>query len=171
MNNPDEKATPRQTWALFCLTKKDHRNAGLTKQEASDLIEYYKANKPGSEAHEKLYAEANKAGIAAANALTPTPMVVEQHANQLDDTSPVTKQWTVPSGVCGFAWVNIRPATTSFARWLKKEGIVRKSYYGGIDISIMAYGQSMEKKSAHAHAMADYLSDHGITAYANERMD
>ena len=36
---------------------------------------------------------------------------------------------------CGFAWVKIRPATTSFAKTLKKEGIVNYvSYNGGYDI-------------------------------------
>ena len=32
------KATPRQLWALYCITKKDYRNSNLTKEEAAKLI-------------------------------------------------------------------------------------------------------------------------------------
>ena len=32
------KATSRQLWALYCITKKDYRNENLTKEEASKLI-------------------------------------------------------------------------------------------------------------------------------------
>ena len=32
------KATPRQLWALYCITKKDYRNSNLTKEEATKLI-------------------------------------------------------------------------------------------------------------------------------------
>ena len=34
----NSKATPRQLWALYCITKKDYRNSNLTKEEASKLI-------------------------------------------------------------------------------------------------------------------------------------
>lgn len=34
----DEPASSRQLWALFCIYKKDFRNQGLTKGEASELI-------------------------------------------------------------------------------------------------------------------------------------
>ena len=33
------KATPRQLWALYCITEKDYRNSNLTKEEAAKLIE------------------------------------------------------------------------------------------------------------------------------------
>ena len=34
----NSKATSRQLWALYCITKKDYRNDNLTKEEASKLI-------------------------------------------------------------------------------------------------------------------------------------
>jgi len=37
-NDPNAPATKRQTWALFCATKKDYRDAGLTYQQASDML-------------------------------------------------------------------------------------------------------------------------------------
>lgn len=36
--NIDNTATPRQRWALFCITKKDYRNEILSKEEAARLI-------------------------------------------------------------------------------------------------------------------------------------
>ena len=47
------KATPRQLWALYCITKKDYRDSNLTKEEAAKLIGElgspdYKKNKKAS---------------------------------------------------------------------------------------------------------------------------
>lgn len=36
--NTENTATPRQRWALFCITKKDYRNEILSKEEAARLI-------------------------------------------------------------------------------------------------------------------------------------
>jgi hypothetical protein len=57
-------------------------------------------------------------------------------------------------GVCGFAWVVVKPATSSFAKWLKKTGWADKAYGGGLSIWIGGYNQSMTRKEAHAAAMA-----------------
>lgn len=121
--------------------------------------------------HQHLLEKAIAAGIAAGTEKVPTPMIVEQHSNMWDDNSPVEKSYYVPQGVCGFAWVNVRPGNSSFARWAVKEGLARKSYSGGIDFWISDYGQSYEKKSAHAAAMAKVLEDAGLKAYAMSRMD
>jgi hypothetical protein len=49
--NTENTATPRQRWALFCITKKDYRNEILSKEEAARLIKelgdpnYKKASK------------------------------------------------------------------------------------------------------------------------------
>tara|TARA_R110002051_G_scaffold84560_1_gene149863 strand:- start:675 stop:1019 length:345 start_codon:yes stop_codon:yes gene_type:complete len=75
---------------------------------------------------------------------------------------------------CGFAWVKIRPATTSFAKTLKKEGIVDYvSYNGGYDIYNPADygGQSMDFKEAGAEAYAKVLNSYGIRAMALSRAD
>lgn len=99
-------------------------------------------------------------------------MIVRQHENMLDDSSPVEKQWFVPSGVCGFAWVIIKPGTSSFAKWLVKNEHARPdNYYGGVCHYVSEFGQSMEKKEAYAHAFAQVLSGAGIRAYSNSRMD
>lgn len=51
INNPDEPATKRQLWALFCMTKKDYRNENLTKGEASELISKLMAEKNGEKSN------------------------------------------------------------------------------------------------------------------------
>jgi hypothetical protein len=120
----------------------------------------------------RLYARAREAGLAAAEARVPTPMVVVQRANPFDDSSAIVKEYApVMGGVCGFAWVVVRPGTSSFARWLVKQGLASKHYYGGVSIWVRDFGQSMEKKQAYATAFAKVLGEAGIDAYGDSRMD
>ena len=50
------------------------------------------------------------AGKAAAEVKVPVPMVVVQRSNPLNDASPVVKVYEpIIDGVCGFAWVKVRP--------------------------------------------------------------
>lgn len=41
----EEKATSRQLWALYCITKRDYRGDNLSKKEASELIASFKDGK------------------------------------------------------------------------------------------------------------------------------
>lgn len=119
-----------------------------------------------------LWREATEAGEAAAAACTPEPMIVVERANVLDDSSPIVKQYApVMGGVCGFAWISVRPGNCSFARWLSKTGRGHKGYYGGWEVSVSGYGQSYEKKLAHAQAAAKVLAAAGIKAYGTGRLD
>lgn len=121
---------------------------------------------------EILYAEAEAAGIAAGEAAAPRPMIVYEADVLTGRAKPDGQAWHVPEGVCGFAWVNIRPGTSSFARWLKAAGHARRdSYYGGVTIWIGAHGQSYERKMAHARAMAAVFAAAGIEARASGRLD
>jgi len=122
--------------------------------------------------NKELYQMAVEAGKVAAAKTKPTPMIVRQHKDMFDDNSEVEKEYFVPSGVCGFAWVNIKPGNSKFANWLKKEGLARRdSYYGGVTIWVSEYGQSLELKEVYAYAFANVLSENGIKAYAGSRMD
>ncbi len=99
-------------------------------------------------------------------------MHVVQRANPFDDSSPVVHRYApVMDGVCGFAWVTIRPGTSSFARWVSKTGRGRKGYYGGIQIWVSGFGQSMTRKEAYADAFAAVLREAGVSASAGSRMD
>ena len=77
----------------------------------------------------------------------------------------------VDDGACGFAWVKIRPANAKLARWLKAQKLGHKAYNGGWDVSVHDFGQSWERKSAAASAMAAVLVKHGIDATYDSRMD
>ena len=121
---------------------------------------------------EKIYNEANAAGMEAGSAHTPTPMIVGHETSFMSgkiDYSRPTHQ--INEGVCGFAWVIVKDGRSSFARWLKKENHGRKHYYGGTCISPRGFGQSMERKEAWANAFADVLKLHGIDCYVDSRMD
>lgn len=125
---------------------------------------------------EDLWCEADAAGKAAAAALYDSgqlqPMVVQQHANMMDDQSPVVKSYYVPEGPCGFAWVVVRPGNHSFALWCKKHQKARPNYGGGMMVKwVHEYGQSMQLKEAYARAFAEVLRGAGINAYSSSRMD
>ena len=181
-------ATKRQLWALFCITKQDYRKMNLTYDEASDMIkklgnpEYKKVSKKVEKYNDaqRIMEEAVQAGLDALNKCTPTPMVVQQHTNVMNDNSPVEKSWFVESGVCGFAWIQFKSTTTpnrKFLAGLKKAGLAgehkdwSKSYQGGFSYWVSQGGQSMERKMAFAHAFADVLDKNGITCYTGSRMD
>lgn len=109
-----------------------------------------------------LYDNANKAGQEAANALIPRGMVV----------SGGGIHEFVADGVCGFAWVNIKPGNCAFSNWLKKNNLARSdSYEGGVCIWISDYNQSMQKKEAHAGAFAKVIREAGFRCYSASRLD
>jgi hypothetical protein len=186
-------ATARQTFALFCITKKDYRKeAPMTYQEASDLINKLNADKgyTAKAVGEKMVVMTNKAkeihmaavtaGAEALASCTPTPMVVEQRENVMDDKSPVEKQWFVEGGPCGFAWVHFKATTKEnreFLAGLKKAGLVtdniwhKDTYRGGYSYNVFQGGQSIQRKEAFGGAFAQVLRDNGITAYMMSRMD
>lgn len=119
----------------------------------------------------EIFDDAYLAGRNAANSTVPTPMIVEQHAHPLDDSSPVIYREVVNQGPCGFAWVRVKPGNSSFARWAVKEGLARSSSEGGVVFWIGEHGQSYELKSAHAGAMSKRLRDIGIDAMPGSRLD
>jgi len=141
-------------------------NVRKSEQERADKIT----------AHVALWNRGRAAALEAGKNAIPTPMVVGtptpetmwEPQGKLDPNQP---QYYVEDGVCGFAWVKVRPGTSSFARWLKKQGHGYSAYRGGIDVSISDFGQSMQRKEAAAKAMAKVWADAGINCYAQSRMD
>ena len=125
-----------------------------------------------TQAFQTLLENAYQAGRKAGVECRPIPMVVGSaksiSSSEIDYTKPV---YQCDDGACGFAWVKVRPATSAFAKWLVKTGRARKGYTGGLDIWISDFGQSVDRKEAMAVAMAKVLSEAGITAYADSRLD
>lgn len=182
------KATQRQTWALFCGTGLDCRNINISVDAASEFISRMKAGenivdelvslgatgkpKAPKQDFDVIWAEAHANGMAEAEKCIPTPMVVQERANPMDDSSPVVKTYApVMDGVCGFAWIGGIKGTTSFAKWAKAKGLANKSYYGGVQIWVSLFGQSMQRKEAYAHGVAEVLNKHGIKCNVGSRMD
>lgn len=119
-----------------------------------------------------LHRKADAAGMAAGLATRPVPMYVVERANPWDNNSPITRRYApAMGGVCGFAWVKVRPATGPFVRWLKAEGLGHKGYTGGWDVWVHQFEQSLECKTAYANAYAGVLREAGLTAYGQSRMD
>lgn len=115
--------------------------------------------------------KAREAGLTAVAALQVVPMVVQERTSPLDDASPVTKQYFVADGVCGFAWVAFK-GNTAWGRYAKKYLGAKSKYGGGLQIRVSAFNQSMQKKEAYASAYAKVLQEAGIAdAYADSRMD
>jgi hypothetical protein len=112
---------------------------------------------------EKLFRDAQAAGYAAGDHMTPRTMTVtDSNGNVIERVS---------EGMCGFASVIVRHANKGFGHWLNKQGIARKSYYGGMEIWIHAHNQSYERKVAHANAMVHVLREGGVDCHVSSRLD
>jgi len=109
----------------------------------------------------KLWNDAYQAGLDAVAKANVRPMVVQS----------ATQSWYVADGVCGFAWVTVRPGNSAFANWGKKKGLFSKAYGGGVQYWVGEFDQSMQKKEAFAGAVAAKLREAGIDAYSGSRMD
>jgi hypothetical protein len=107
--------------------------------------------------------EATNAGRSAFVASVPRPMTVVG-GNQ---------SWSVPDGVCGFAWVNVYGIrkNSKMGKVLEANGFRKNSYEKSFQLWISEGVQSLERKEAYARAYADVLREAGISAYAGSRMD
>ena len=134
-----------------------------------------------ADVYKELVINAHNAGMEALEKSVPTPMVVSQHENMLDNNSSVKESWYVSEGMCGFAWVHLSNARQSLVCWMRKNDIGYKSYYGGWDVwpshvarafGLNAYnGQSIERKEAYSHGFASVLKDAGFDCYIDSRLD
>ena len=106
--------------------------------------------------------KAYEAGIAAGYRARPIPMYVISQGIPID---------RIDDGACGFAWVTVRPANSSFAIWAKKQGLMRPMYGGGVTYWVSVFGQSVDRKAAFAGAYAKVLRENGIQATAGDRLD
>lgn len=150
----------------------------------------HKASKsaPRNDWAEDLHRGACAAGMKAMQELIDSnkvvPMVVQEHTNMLDDSSPVKQEWVVQGGACGFAWVKVKCSngpSRKFINQLKKAGIAggenshctwsKSSYHGGFLFWIHEGGQSMAYKEAYARGYSEVLEKEGINVFWQSRMD
>lgn len=141
-----------------------------------DKIAFEKAERAARYAEfDALVREARVAAQAAGEAVEIAPSIVGT-AIGLSDVIDTTKpMYYDTAGVCGFAWVEVRPGSCSFARWLVKMGFASAAYRGGVRIRMSGFGQSYERKMAAAQAFAGVLKDspllEGVRIYPGGRLD
>ena len=108
----DEPASSRQLWALFCIYKKDFRNQGLTKGEASELIKKGSSERPAKSSGKSLDDK-----ICEHIETVLKPKLDKKMASAFDNQSvvgdadlegnliPGRKRYKFFGGGCGFAWI------------------------------------------------------------------
>lgn len=118
----------------------------------------------------RIYKEAYAAGLKAGKEVG-VPKFIVGDAIGLSDQIDFSKKTYVLEGLCGFAWINISPARGAFVTYLKSINAGSKGYYGGYEIWVREFGQSVDRKSAFAGAFAQVLNSYGINASAGSRLD
>lgn len=133
------------------------------------------ATEERNEQFKKLIADLATVAETAYLACEPQPMMVYEAQGLSDAPKPNGRSWYVSEGVCGFGWVRITPATSSFAKWLAKNGIGYKAYDGGwilpVNYFMASMSQSLERAEAAARAITTELRKHNISCRAESRMD
>lgn len=119
----------------------------------------------------KIYREAHEAGLAAGKAVGVQPIIVGEETSLFSNQIDYTKPTYVMDGLCGFAWVVIRPARGLFVKHLKESGLGHANYGGGWAVWVSDFNQSMHRKEAYAVAFASVLNSYGINAYVESRLD
>lgn len=117
-----------------------------------------------------IYIEAYEAGMKAGNEVG-VPKFVVGDAIGLSNEIDYSKPTFIMDGLCGFAWVNISPARGAFVNYLKSRQVGSKGYYGGYEIWVREFGQSVDRKTAFAGAFRDVLQKYGINASVGSRLD
>jgi len=118
----------------------------------------------------RIYKEAYAAGLKAGKEVG-VPKFIVGDAIGFSDEIDFSKKTYILDGLCGFAWINISPARGAFVIYLKSIKAGSKGYYGGYEIWVREFGQSVDRKSAFAGAFAEVLRKYGINASAGSRLD
>lgn len=158
----DRIKTPLDTFAHYCARV-------LSMPEGSAKPD--KGPKLSDAQCRELHSKAHQAGLTAGRAAIPVPMLVQEHLHPMDDTSPVIYEETVSDGICGFAWIIVRPGNGSYAKWLRRALSTRRGFEGGEQLTVFHFGQSLTRKDAYARAYAEVLSEAGVRAIPMSRAD
>jgi hypothetical protein len=179
-------ATPKQLFCLYLGTKINTKGLEINKETASMLISRMKNGEDISDIligyggvktetatkvdYKALYDKAHQIAHEAAINHNPTPMIVSEHSNPLDDSSDVKNQYYVADGVCGFSSIRFK-LNTAFGKWAVKNKIAEKSCTSGAYIWVHDYSQSYERKNRYASAFCKFMNENGVKCYAESRLD
>ena len=197
MNIEVKAATPRQLWALYCITKTDYRGKGLSYDEASALIkklgnpEYRKANKSERKAVDLKtellnYIKTEKlAGIVKhVETALGIKSVVSNDTLYMNEE----KHYHFRGFGCGFAWLEYdkrsKIAKSIEEAFKEIRGNVREMIVGSFDKKLCkqleAEGTPIEAivfqditiNSAIQQAVADFMTSKGVkNVWVNSRLD
>jgi hypothetical protein len=110
----------------------------------------------------KVYDAAHGAGLEAAANWIPTPMFVSTEFGE-------SVSYVESEGECGNAWVSLS-GRSSFARWLRKQGLSSPGYPSGAWIFSKTSSQSVELALRYCEAFATILRAQGIECKVNSRL-
>lgn len=123
----------------------------------------------------------NKARIAATIAFRdckPNPVIFGQAKDLFSNEMVPGTEELVMDGLCGFAWINIKPARGEFVKFLKRNNIGHPGVYGGWTISAYNVGipgssQSMERKEAGCKAFVAVIKEYfpDMRIWVESRLD
>ena len=190
--NIENTATPRQRWALFCITKKDYRNEILSKEEAARLIKELgtpdykkKSNKTLSqelldylkEHFDEMFAEAVKS--------LSVKSILED-----DDHVPENKKrrWAMVGVGCGITYFKYRKnnkraeeinkAQSKFRfgeikkMFLKKFTAAERKYYENIGCPLEAiWQQDQNMQLSYFYTVSEFAKSKGIEMKVISRLD
>lgn len=192
INNPDEPASKKQLWALFCITKQDWRDKNLTKGEASELIQKYSGERT-TQNKEALSVNSIKKDIIQ----NLKPKLDKQMAKAFGMQSvvgdadlegnliPGRKRYKFFGSGCGWAWVKYDKRNKKLGEVLDKyDDVYRKGFFEKFaNEYIKKYkerelgavlSQDIDIQCIIKQAALDYAESIGINtkgAYVNSRLD
>lgn len=192
INNPDEPASKKQLWALFCITKQDWRDKNLTKGEASELIQKYSGERT-TQNKEALSTNSIKKDIIQ-NLKPKLDKQMEKafgmqsvvgDADLEGNLIPGRKRYKFFGSGCGWAWVKYDKRNKKLGEVLDKyDDVYRKVFFEKFaNEYIKKYkerelgavlSQDIDIQCIIKQAALDYAESIGINtkgAYVNSRLD
>lgn len=192
INNPDEPASKKQLWALFCITKQDWRGKNLTKGEASELIQKYSGERT-TQNKEALTTNSIKKDIIQ-NLKPKLDKQMEKafgmqsvvgDADLEGNLIPGGKRYKFFGSGCGWAWVKYDKRNKKLGEVLDKyDEVYRKGFFEKFaNEYIKKYkerelgavlSQDIDIQCIIKQAALDYAESIGINtkgAYVNSRLD
>lgn len=125
----------------------------------------------------EILVEASEGAEQAVKDCTPRAIVAGTALGLSNEIDYSKQTYYIEGGVCGFAYVVIKPARGKFVAELKKRKIGSAHYYGGYSVSSYEFArsirtdQSYERACAAASGAVEVLQSYGINAYVDSRID
>lgn len=126
-----------------------------------------------------IFNEASEAAVKAYKEAKPHPVIFGQAVDIFSNKMVPGSEELCTEGVCGFAWINIKPARGPFISWLKKNNRGDRGVYGGWTLGTYditdhtCNSQSLARKEAACRAFVEVLREYfpGMRIWVSSRLD